>query len=160
KAAIRELLALVGRRLDLLADLKKLGAEYRRDRKDRPASELKRLEQLAADRQSDDGATLDVLLAIDSSRSAKTLEELLEAYYHELVELGDRGVNLKDQKEKGEELAADGQSDGGATLDVVLAIDSSRSAKTLEELLEAYYHELVELEDRGVNLKDQKEKVE
>ena len=100
KAAIRELLALVGRRLDLLADLKKLGAEYRRDRKDRPASELKRLEQLAADRQSDDGATLDVLLAIDSSRSAKTLEELLEAYYHELVELEDRGVNLKDQKEK------------------------------------------------------------
>src|SRR5262249_40795356 len=53
----RDLLVQVGRRLDLLADLKKLTAEYQRDRKDRPPTEVKRLERLAADRQSADATT-------------------------------------------------------------------------------------------------------
>src|SRR5262249_16322360 len=44
RAATKDLLALVGQRLDLLADLKKLTAEYQRGRKDRPESEVKRLD--------------------------------------------------------------------------------------------------------------------
>src|SRR5262249_32661286 len=51
RAATRDLLTLVGQRLDLLTDLKKLTAEYRRARKERPESEVKRLDQLAADRR-------------------------------------------------------------------------------------------------------------
>src|SRR5262249_2032144 len=54
KTVTKELLALVGQRLDLLADLKKLTAEYRRAKTDRPPSEVKRLDQVAADRRSAD----------------------------------------------------------------------------------------------------------
>ncbi len=104
KAATSELLDLVGQELDLLADMKKLEGEYRRAKKDRPPSEIKRLDQVAADRQSADGSAMDVLLGIGSSRTAKSLDELLEAYYQELIEIEDRDGNLKSQKEKVERL--------------------------------------------------------
>src|SRR5262249_33940390 len=100
KAVIKELFAVVGERLDLLADVKKLTAEYRREKKDRPASEVKRLDQVAADRQSADGSNLDLVLGIGSSKTAKTLEELLEAYYQELAEIEDKEENPRTQKEK------------------------------------------------------------
>src|SRR5262249_13422833 len=100
KAAIKELLTLVGQRLDLLADLKKLTAEYQRDRKDRPPSEVKRLERLPADRPAADGTTAEWLLGIDSSKAARALDELLAAYYQELVEMEEKDDILKKQKEK------------------------------------------------------------
>src|SRR5262249_17853817 len=93
-----------GQRLDRLADLKKLTADYQRQMKDRPPSEGKRLEQLAADRQSSDRAPRDRLLAIDSSPSARGLEELLGADYREIIEIGEEDGNLKKQREKVEEL--------------------------------------------------------
>jgi small-conductance mechanosensitive channel len=104
KGVTKDLLALAGRRLDLLADLKKLTAEYQRDKKDRPPSELKRLDQLAADRQSSDATTADRLLAIDRSQSSRTLEELLGTYYVELVEIEEKESNLKNQKDRIEQL--------------------------------------------------------
>lgn len=114
KQAARELLALVGQRLDLLADLKKLTADYRREKKDLSPSEVKQGEQRAADRMSADGPAIDWLLGIDRSKKAKTLEELLEAYYVELNEIDAKDDNLKRQKEAvtrlgdlaGKELAA------------------------------------------------------
>jgi small-conductance mechanosensitive channel len=104
KAVTRDLLALVGRRLDLLADLKKLTAEYQRDGKDRPPSDLKRLDRLAADRQSSEATTADRLLAIDRSQSARSLEELLGSYYRELIEIEEKGDNLRHQKDGIEQL--------------------------------------------------------
>jgi small-conductance mechanosensitive channel len=104
KAVTKDLLALVGRRLDLLADLKKLKAEYQRDKKDRPPSELKRLDRVAADRQSADTTTADWLLAIDGSPSARALEELLATYYRELIEIEEKDDNLKHQKDQIEQL--------------------------------------------------------
>jgi small-conductance mechanosensitive channel len=104
KAAAKDLLALVGRRLDLLADLKRLTAEYQRDKKDRPPSELKRLDQVAADRQSSDATAADRLLAIDGSQSAKTLDELLGSYYRELIEIEEKHDNLRHQKDRIEQL--------------------------------------------------------
>jgi small-conductance mechanosensitive channel len=97
KAVTKDLLTLVGKRLDLLADLKKLTAEYHRDRKDRPPSELKRLDQLAADRQSSDATMTDRLLRIDGSQSSRALEELLGAYYRELIEIEEKDDNLRKQ---------------------------------------------------------------
>lgn len=99
RAATGDLLALVGQRLDLLADLKKLTADYRREKKERPETEVKRLDQLAADRRSDDDTAGDRLLALDSSKEATALEELLEAYYQELTEIADRDDNLKKQRD-------------------------------------------------------------
>ena len=51
-AATGELLTMVGSRLDLITDWKRLAADYRRERSARPPSELKRVEQLAAERQA------------------------------------------------------------------------------------------------------------
>jgi hypothetical protein len=78
--------------------------EHQRDNKDRPPSELKRLDQLAADRQSSDATTADRLLAIDGSQSSRTLDELLATYYRELVEIEEKDSNLKKQKERIEQL--------------------------------------------------------
>lgn len=104
KAVTRELLALVGRRIDLLNDLKRLAADYKVAVKDRPASEQKRLAQAAADRVGRDAGRWDWLLAVDQSKQATGLAELLETYYREVVEMEERDDNLKKRKETIEEL--------------------------------------------------------
>ena len=104
KALTKELLTVVGQRIDLLGDLKKLDAEYRIARKDRPLSEQKRLDQTAAERMGRDAGRWDWLLALDSSQEATGLAELMEAYYRELVEIEDKEENLKKQKKAIDEL--------------------------------------------------------
>jgi small-conductance mechanosensitive channel len=104
KTLTKELLAAVGRRIDLLGDLKKLDADYRVARKDRPPSEQKRLEQTAAERMGQDAGRWDWLLALDSSQEATGLAELMEAYYRELVEIEDKEENLRKQKKAIDEL--------------------------------------------------------
>jgi small-conductance mechanosensitive channel len=128
KSTNSDLLALVGQRLDLLADLKKLRAEYQRDRKDLPPSELKRLDQVAADRQSSDTTTVDHLLAIDSSQSSKALEELLGSYYGELVEIEEKDDNLTHQKDKIERLI-DLTRKGSAAVTAVLPLLEKQVAR-------------------------------
>src|SRR5262249_53976814 len=81
QAMTKELLALVGRRIDLLNDLKKLAADYQVSVKDRPASERKRLDQTAAERMDRDAGQWDWVLAVDKSKQATNLVELLETYY-------------------------------------------------------------------------------
>ena len=103
-AATKDLLTAVGRRLDLLADLKRLAADYKLDKAARPPSEVKRLEQRATDRQDDESSGWDNLLSIDSSKTATNLSELLESYYRELIEIEDKEDNLKKQREKVEQL--------------------------------------------------------
>src|SRR5262249_35036348 len=66
----REVLEMGGQRLDLLADLQKLEANYALERKDRPALEVKRQKQRAAEAEDDESSFLDGLLKIDSSRNA------------------------------------------------------------------------------------------
>ena len=60
----RELLRICGQRLDLPADLKRLTADYQREKSARPPFELKRLELLAAERQDDERSRRDALLGI------------------------------------------------------------------------------------------------
>jgi small-conductance mechanosensitive channel len=102
--ATRELLTVVGKRLDLLADLKRLAADVAREKSARPPSEVKRLEQLAAERQEAEASGWDALLGIDSSKTAKNLAELLETYYRELIEIEEKEESLKKQREKVEQL--------------------------------------------------------
>jgi small-conductance mechanosensitive channel len=103
-AATRELLAVVGRRLDLLADLKRLAAENAREQSARPPSEMKRQEQLAAERQDAESSAWDAVLGIDSSKTAKDLSDLLGTYYRELIDVEEKEENLKKQREKVEQL--------------------------------------------------------
>jgi small-conductance mechanosensitive channel len=119
KTVTKDLLTLVGRRLDLLADLKKLTHDYQRDKKDRPSSELKRLDQLAADRQLSDATTADRLLGIDGSQSSRALEELLGAYYRELVEIEEKDDNLKKQKDSIDQLIELTRKGSAAVTDVL-----------------------------------------
>jgi small-conductance mechanosensitive channel len=134
-AATKELLALVGRRLDLLADLKRLDADYRREKSARPPSELKRLEQLAADRQNAESSAWDALLGIDSSKAAKSLSELLESYYRELIEIEEKEANLKKQREKVDQLVelARQETDALARMHPLLAGQLTRLEAAREE---------------------------
>lgn len=138
KAVTKDLLTLVGRRLDLLADLKNLRAEYQQDKKDRPPSELKRLDQLAEDRQSSDATTLDWLLGIDASQSSRTLEELLGAYYHELIEIEEKDENLKKRKDSIDQLIELNQKESAAVTDALPLL-----AKEVVRLQAAQEEELV-----------------
>jgi small-conductance mechanosensitive channel len=104
KALSKELLAVVGQRIDLLNDLKKLAADYKVAAKDRPVSERKRLEQTASDRMDRDAGRWDWVLTVDQSKQATNLVELLESYYREVVEIEDRDENLKKQQGKINEL--------------------------------------------------------
>jgi small-conductance mechanosensitive channel len=104
RAMTKELLTLVGRRIDLLNDLKKLTADYKVAVKDRPPSEQKRLAQTAAERMDRDAGRWDWLLSVDRSKHATNLAELLETYYREVVEIEDKDENLTKQKAKIDEL--------------------------------------------------------
>ncbi len=103
-SATKELLTIVGRRLDLLADLKRLAADYQREKSALPPSETKRLEQRAAERLAAESSGWDALLGIDSSKPARNLAALLETYYREWIEIEDKEKNLKMQRVKVEQL--------------------------------------------------------
>jgi small-conductance mechanosensitive channel len=100
KAMTKELIALVGQRIDLLDDLKKLAADYKVSVKDRPASEQKRLDQASIELMDRDAGRWDWALSVDKSKRATNLVELLETYYGEVVEIEDKDENLKKQKGK------------------------------------------------------------
>src|SRR5262249_14418458 len=104
KAMTKELLALVGQRIDLLDDLKELAADYKMSVKDRPASEQKRLDQATAERMDRDAGQWDWVLSVDKSKQATNLAELMETYYGEGVEIEGKDENLKKQKGKVHEL--------------------------------------------------------
>lgn len=93
------LLAHVNERIELLAELKRLAADYTTARKDRPDAEQKRLDQKAAERLNKDAAEWDWALAVDRSQPAADAAELLAAYYKELIDYDERADNLKRQKE-------------------------------------------------------------
>jgi small-conductance mechanosensitive channel len=97
--ATKGLLTVVGRRLDLLADLRHLAADYRRPKSAWSPTELKRLEQRAAERQDGESSAWDTLLGIDASKGGKALAELLAAYYRELIEIEDKEENLAKERE-------------------------------------------------------------
>jgi small-conductance mechanosensitive channel len=121
--ATRELLTVVGKRLDLLADRKRLAADYSRDKSARPPSEVKRLEQLASDRLSAESSAWDTFLGIDSSKTAKNLSELLESYYRELIEIEEKEENLTRQREKMEQLVELTQQETAAVNRVLPMLD-------------------------------------
>ncbi len=104
KALTKELLSFSGQRLDLLGDLKKLAADYKIPKKERPESEQKRLDQTASERMDKDSGKWEWLLILDKSKHSTSLSELIESYYREMVEIEDKEENLKKQKAKIDEL--------------------------------------------------------
>src|SRR5262245_16341695 len=112
--ATKELLTLVGRRLDLLADQKRVDEEYRREKSSLAPSELKRLERLAAERQREEASGWDTLLGLDPSKAAKDLSELLGTYYRELIEIEEKQDNLKKQRDLVNQLIELRQKETGA----------------------------------------------
>jgi small-conductance mechanosensitive channel len=112
--ATKELLKLVGRRLDLLADQKQVDEDYRREKSARAPSELKRLERLAAERRREESSGWDILLGMDSSKAAKELSELLGTYYRELIEIEEKEDNLKKQRDLVNQLVEQTQQEKGA----------------------------------------------
>jgi small-conductance mechanosensitive channel len=99
KAMTATLLAHVSARLDRLTDFKKLAAEHATARKERPESEQRRLDQRAADRMARESPKWDPLIALDRSKPATDIANLLEAYYKELVELDERQESLTRQRQ-------------------------------------------------------------
>jgi small-conductance mechanosensitive channel len=154
--ATKELLMVVGRRLDLLSDQKRVEEEYRREKSARAPSELKRLERLAAERRREEGSGWDMLLGMDSSKAAKDLSELLETYYRELIEIEEKEDNLKKQRDLVNKLLELAQQETGALARVrpllakqLLAFQAAREEETVlararlrpdqaDELLKAY----------------------
>jgi small-conductance mechanosensitive channel len=155
-AATKELLTTVGRRLDLLADLRRLASDYRREKSARPPSEVKRLEQRAAERQDEESSRWDILLGIDSSKAARSLSELLETYYRELIEIEDKEESLAQQRRQAEQLIELTRKETAALARVlpllardVTQLEAAREEETVlararlrpdraEELLKAY----------------------
>jgi small-conductance mechanosensitive channel len=133
--------ALVGQRLDLLADLKKLAADYATARADRPESEQKRMDQRAADRASKEAGQLEPLLALERSRPATDIAALLDAYYKELVDLDEKDDNLRRQREALEKLVklAQTEADDVAKLRAVVERHAAKSeaAKRWDDWLAA-----------------------
>jgi small-conductance mechanosensitive channel len=112
--ATKELLTVVGKRLDLLADHKRVEEDYRREKSARTPSELKRLERLAAERQRAEASSWDILLGMDTSKAAKELSELLGTYYRELIEIEEKEDNLKKQGDLVNKLVELTQQETGA----------------------------------------------
>ena len=105
KALTKEILALVGQRLDLLEDLKELDADYDRPKEGRPPSVVKHMGQKASAWMAQGSSPWDLLLSIDSSGTAKNLTEILEADYNELVEIAEKEENLRKQDRVASQLA-------------------------------------------------------
>jgi small-conductance mechanosensitive channel len=176
-AATKELLTVVGRRLDLLADLKRLAADDAREKSARPPSEIKRLEQVAAERQEAESSGWDALLGLDTSKAAKNLSELLESYYRELIEIEEKEESLKKQREKVEQLLELTRQETAALARVlpllqrqVTQLEAARAEEAVlararlrperaEELLKAYQAKTGRLLARPLPLTD-KEKAE
>jgi small-conductance mechanosensitive channel len=179
-AATKELLTVVGRRLDRLAELERLAADYKRAKSARPPSEVKRLEQRAAERQSGESSAWDTLLGIDSSKAAQNLAGLLESYYRELIEIEEKEENLKKQREKLNELVELTQKETAALTRMLPLLerrlarfDAAREEETVlararlrperaEELLQAYQAKTGRLLNKPlpVRAKEKAEKVE
>jgi hypothetical protein len=94
----KQILELVGQRIDLLTELEKLEANYALDRKDRPPLEVKRQQQRASELLDDESTWIESLLRIDTSRAALSLQELLDGYYLELIEIRDKDEVLEQEK--------------------------------------------------------------
>jgi small-conductance mechanosensitive channel len=103
-ALLKEALAMATQRLDLLADLKRLEKEAARDAKEMSPAEVKRIEQVASERQSRDGSWVERFVSIDSSPAARSLVEVLQTYYREVVGLEEKQELLRQQKGKADKL--------------------------------------------------------
>ena len=132
KSLTSTLLAHANRRLDLLADLKRLAAGYATPAKDLPDAEQRRVAQRSADRMARESGRWDWALAFDRSQAASDLWNLLAAYYKELVELDEKQENLDRQKERLRSLVelTRREADDAAKLRAVLA---PRAAKSEDE---------------------------
>jgi small-conductance mechanosensitive channel len=104
RSLTKEVLGLVGQRLDLLADLHRLDAACNIAAKDRDPGEARRLEQEAAERQAAESSKFDAVLSIDTSKRGKSLADLLDSDYRELVDTEYREDNLRQQRDKAHQL--------------------------------------------------------
>jgi small-conductance mechanosensitive channel len=131
KAKTRQVLKLVGQRLDLLADLGRLESAYDQSPKDRDPGEARRLVEEAAERQDTESSTFDTLLAIDTSKRATGLADLLESDYHDLIELELKEDNLRQQREIAAKLVDLAQQEQTTIASVLPVLENQ--VKLLEE---------------------------
>lgn len=123
RSGTRGVLTLIGQRLDLLADLRRLDAAYKLAGKDRDPGETKRSEQEAAERQDGELSMADTLLSIDTSKRSKSLQELIESDYRELIDLEYKEDNLRQQREKSEKLIELAQKEQVAITNVLPVLE-------------------------------------
>lgn len=96
---ISDIQELVGKRLDILQDLKKLEEIFERKRDMLSATEGKSLEQKSLRHMDDEDTTAEFLVSFVPSERAKSLTDLLQAYYMDLTELEQKRKILATQKE-------------------------------------------------------------
>jgi hypothetical protein len=133
-----EILELVGQRIDLMAELQKLETAYALDRKDRSPLETKRQHQRAAELRDAESGFLDTVLKIDTSRAAASLQELLDGYYLEVIELRDKDEILDQEKGMAERLVGLSSKETEAVKKLLPVLDklgADRQAAAEEELL-------------------------
>lgn len=146
----KEILELVGQRIDLLTELQKLEANFALERQDRPPLEAKRQQQRAAELLDARAAWLESLLKIDTSRAAVSLQELLDGYYLELIELRDKDELLDQEKGVAGRLLALSSKEADAVKKILPLLDklgSGLSTAYEEELILARARLLPDLAD-------------
>jgi small-conductance mechanosensitive channel len=134
----KEILELIGGRIDLLSELQKLEGSYALDRKDRPPVEIKRQQQRAAELLDDEATWLETFLRIDTSRAAQSLQELLDGYYLELIEIRDKDEVLEREAAMAERLLTLAGKEAEAVKKTLPVLDRLGAG-----LLAAYEEELV-----------------
>ncbi|MDM8540381.1 mechanosensitive ion channel [Desulfococcaceae bacterium HSG9] len=95
---------LIGKRLDITSEIKKLNLDFKRKRDKLSTTELKSLEQAATRRLKSEYTLKELLVGFVPTEEEKNLTELLQAYYTELTELEKKHENLNERKDKIERL--------------------------------------------------------
>lgn len=99
-----DILGLVGKRLDILRDQKKLEQTFERKLSDLSETERKAIEQAAIRRSETEDTLKEFFFSFVPSDRAKSLTQLLHAYYLELTEQERKAENLNQRKEMNERL--------------------------------------------------------
>ncbi len=95
-----EIIGLVGKRLDILTDVKKLEQEAEQYQSERSESEMKSLRQAAGRRLEEDETIQEYLVNFFPSVRAESLTDLLKDHFVELADLEGKQRNLDSQKEE------------------------------------------------------------
>ncbi|MDM8566416.1 mechanosensitive ion channel [Candidatus Halobeggiatoa sp. HSG11] len=128
---------IVGRRIDLIAEQKKLDQELKREISTLSNTKLKALEQAANRRMESEYYVTEFLLSFIPSERADNLVELMQAYYLELMELQNKYKSLRTQKKKIEYLTELAENEK-VVINRLLPLLQQQKAKLIEQKEEAW----------------------